>query len=902
MTVKKAKIQIEVEATTEGAVRGMDRVASATEKSRKAVEKNNTAMKAARAEYQVAAARAENVAAKMGAFAKAHDHAARSVNKLAAEQGRAMASKWTDPSRLLETAASLGKYAGAIGLAGVATAGAASMASDLAKESLQVQGVFANLPYALDPARTATRGLADDMTLARLSIMANQSGVAKSAQSFGELAGMAQTLAFKMGRDVNDTIERVTMGIAKQEREILDELVILPRMEEMWAQHARTLGKTTAALTDHEKTAAFTESALQALRAATQGVEVDMSGAAGAIARATVQAQNLKTSVLGGHEATITLDAGLMQVASTFRGTAKDIATYGATADSLRGQLKNLGVGLADLGVSNTVLALELQRVQKLELSRLENMVFAKTATEESIEQMMRLRNILHDKETSMDRQVDATIELQQTEARAALNAQKAQTKELENLRLAIAFLQGKGTEEKLLNAALEDEYQLRLKILESEGKSAEVSKLKAEHALEEQKRIGQEEKHAEDKAKKAAKAGAAAEKRAFRQAEEERKHQEERRVMLARLAQEQFENNKVLEAARDAARGKNRRGGMGDRDPFADVNLERQLANVIDFEDKRAAVVLSARLREIEVLKANGMDPVAAAQAEADAQIKALAILEEVSDRRYAREILLADLQGRDHDAAMLRAEQEAAALDFKDQAEAQYHSVAMERLAERERKEAEVHDRRMGIAQESMDLALGAAQAIVQGAVIEGHALRAVVAATAKSEAMRHGLVLGPSALAGAAFQFAWGNIPQGTALLASAGQSFAFAAAMGALGGAVGAFGGGGGRGKSVGGYGAEAFGPGRGAANGPMEPRSSSGGSWDIGGSVPLSKETQQRTSASAVIGSAWSSSAPANQTIHIYATGEMDDMTIGKIAKGLQRTQARQGKLTAGRRG
>jgi len=47
VTVKKAKIQIDVEATTEGAVRGFDRVAGATEKSRKAVERNDVALKKA---------------------------------------------------------------------------------------------------------------------------------------------------------------------------------------------------------------------------------------------------------------------------------------------------------------------------------------------------------------------------------------------------------------------------------------------------------------------------------------------------------------------------------------------------------------------------------------------------------------------------------------------------------------------------------------------------------------------------------------------------------------------------------------------------------------------------------------------------------------------------------------
>jgi hypothetical protein len=882
VTVKtvKGKIQIDVEATTEGAVRGFDRLGTATDKSRKAVEKNDVALKKARLEYQVAQARAENLAASQAKVTARSNEVAKALDRAAASSARSRAANVDAGSSWGSMAAGAGKVAGAIGLATAAGIGAASMASDLAKESLQVQGVFNNLPYALAPARTATRGLADDMTLARLSIMANQSGVAKTAQEFGNLAGMAQTLAMKMGRDVNDTIERVTMGIAKQEREILDELVILPRMEEMWAQHARTLGKTTAELSDHEKTAAFTQSALEALRRATQGVEVDMGGAAGAISRATVQAKNLQTAVLGGEEATITLDQGLRAVALTFGETSKDIRTYGADADKLRQQLRDLNVGTEALSVSNRQLGDNLDEIRKQELGRLENLVFARQATDENIEQLRSLRGLLHETTTAGDRAVDEFISMQNQQEVVARNAARAQSAELEALQLSIAFLQGKGDEEKLLNAALDEELELRIKILEAEGKSEDVAKLRAQQRLDEQRRFGEELRPKRGGGRSRRRDAGEAERR------------------------EAFEQQKKTAAELDGlfeAMFKRRQDIAAEYDPFSERNLERQLANVIDFEDKRAAVELSTRLREIEVMRANGMDPVAAAQAEADAQIKALAVLEEVSDRRFAREIQLAEMQGRDHDAAMLRAEQDAAALDFKDQAEAQYHSVAMERLAERQRMEAEVHDRRMGIAQESMDLALGAAQAIVQGAVIEGHALRSVVAATAKSEAMRHGLVLGPSALVGAGFQFAWGNIPQGTALLQSAGQSFAFAASMAAIGGAVGAFGGGGGRGKSVGGFGAEAFGPGA-AANGPMESRSGSGGSWDIGGSVPLSKETQQRTSASAQIGSAWSSGPGAPITNNFYVTGAIDDLTAQKMTQAQSRANARQGKLTAGRRG
>jgi hypothetical protein len=886
VTVKKAKIQIEVEATTEGAVRGMDRVASATEKSRKAVEKNDAALKKARLEYQVAQARAENLAASQAKVTARTNEAAAAF----ARAGKAVAS--TNPalasgsSGWAGIAAGAGKAAGAFGLVAAAGIGAASMASDLAAESLQVQGVFANLPYPLAAARKETRGLADDMTLARLSIMANQSGVAKSAQSFGELAGMAQTLAFKMGRDVNDTIERVTMGIAKQEREILDELVILPRMEEMWKQYAATLGKTTGELTDHEKTAAFTKSALDALRSATQGVEVDMTGAAASIARATVEVKNLKTAALGGVEAEVSLSKGLKTLDVELLRQIKDMRTYHTDAWEVTEALEAAGVNTAKYRDNAKALETDIRAVSQAEAKRLVKLAEQHSLTQDQVAEVERLRVLQVELSANDEEYLRRDLErlgvakaASDAATLAATEASEQRKQRILEIEEQLAFGQAAKIDQQQLNALVAEEAELRALVLESEGKGAEAAEIRRKAQLEALAALGESSRPKGGGSRRKGDNGEAARREAFEQ-------QKKTAAELDGLFEAMFKRRQDIAA---------------EYDPFSERNLERQLANVIDFEDKRAAVELSTRLREIEVMRANGMDPVAAAQAEADAQIKALAVLEEVSDRRFAREIQLAEMQGRDHDAAMLRAEQEAAALDFKDQAEAQYHSVAMERLAERQRMEAEVHDRRMGFAQESMDLALGAAQAIVQGAVIEGRALRSVVAATAKSEAMRHGLVLGPSALVGAGFQFAWGNIPQGTALLQSAGQSFAFAASMAAIGGAVGAFGGGGGRGKSVGGFGAEAFGPGA-AANGPMESSSATGGSWDIGGSVPLSKETQQRASASAQIGSAWSSGGGAPITNNFYVTGAIDDLTAQKMTQAQSRANARQGKLTAGRRG
>ena len=394
MSIERQKVQIDVETTTEGAVRGMDRVADATDRARKAVEKDDAAIRKASLDYQVAQARAENFAAAQAKAAAKTREAAQAFE----QSGRAFSqfnpAISSAGSSLGSLAAGAGKIAGVLGIATAAGIGAASMASELAQESLGLQNVFNNLPFSLNAARDATRGLADDATLAKNAIMANQAGVATSAKAYGELVGMAQSLALKMGRDVNETIERVTLGIAKQEREILDELVILPRMEDMWKTYAKTLGKATKDLTDHEKTTAFTVSAMDAMRQATKGVEVDMDGAAGAIARATVEVKNLRTAALGGVEAERSLAEGV-------KGLDAYLLRQVAQMRSSRVSFYEVEQALHDMGVSteqyrNNAVALEkdIQGVLKAESKRLVNLAEDKKLTAEQADEVKRLMDI----------------------------------------------------------------------------------------------------------------------------------------------------------------------------------------------------------------------------------------------------------------------------------------------------------------------------------------------------------------------------------------------------------------------------------------------------------------------------------------------------------------------------
>lgn len=84
------------------------------------------------------------------------------------------------------------------------------------------------------------------------------------ANEMKELAKSARQASIALGRDFNDTLTRLTKGIAKQEVELLDELGIVTRLEPAMKKYAATHNTTVQALTDVErKTALYNEALVQ---------------------------------------------------------------------------------------------------------------------------------------------------------------------------------------------------------------------------------------------------------------------------------------------------------------------------------------------------------------------------------------------------------------------------------------------------------------------------------------------------------------------------------------------------------------------------------------------------------------------------------------------------------------
>lgn len=115
-------------------------------------------------------------------------------------------------------------------------------------------------------------------TLAKQMVAATDGAIslkeAMSSTALATSAGMTNAAILRMtdvarkasaalGRDMSDSMDRLTKGIAKTQPELLDELGIMTRVIPAQEAYARKIGKTVDSLTDFEKRQAFANAVLE---------------------------------------------------------------------------------------------------------------------------------------------------------------------------------------------------------------------------------------------------------------------------------------------------------------------------------------------------------------------------------------------------------------------------------------------------------------------------------------------------------------------------------------------------------------------------------------------------------------------------------------------------------------
>jgi len=108
--------------------------------------------------------------------------------------------------------------------------------------------------------REATDGAISLEQSLRATALASSAGI--GSEEFLRLGEVARNASVALGRDLSDSLDRLTRGVAKLEPEILDELGLIIRVDEASEKYAATLGKTASQLTNFQKRQAFLNEAI----------------------------------------------------------------------------------------------------------------------------------------------------------------------------------------------------------------------------------------------------------------------------------------------------------------------------------------------------------------------------------------------------------------------------------------------------------------------------------------------------------------------------------------------------------------------------------------------------------------------------------------------------------------
>jgi len=128
------------------------------------------------------------------------------------------------------------------------------------EEFARVQYAFETMTkgigLSLEGLRKSSGGLLADKDLMKMSTFGTQAGM--KASDIEMMTKRAQGASLITGRDMSDIMRRMTMGVGKREREVMDELtVLMPNASEIWRDKAKKEGKSTDQLTEAEKTQAY---------------------------------------------------------------------------------------------------------------------------------------------------------------------------------------------------------------------------------------------------------------------------------------------------------------------------------------------------------------------------------------------------------------------------------------------------------------------------------------------------------------------------------------------------------------------------------------------------------------------------------------------------------------------
>lgn len=177
---------------------------------------------------------------------------------------------------------------------------AAVAALDAAMEtSLQNQKISGNLQIDISGAREAFQGYVSDVDLAKAANRAFALGVVQNGKEFEMLSAGVKAISESLGEDYLFMLDSAVVGLGRQSALVLDNLGIILDQEKAQKMYAASLGITVDQMSAMQKQQAFTKAGLLLIGQAADKASGQVNGLASQYAKAKVQMDNLKNSMLG---------------------------------------------------------------------------------------------------------------------------------------------------------------------------------------------------------------------------------------------------------------------------------------------------------------------------------------------------------------------------------------------------------------------------------------------------------------------------------------------------------------------------------------------------------------------------------------------------------------------------
>ena len=245
------------------------------------------------------------------ALAKSYDKAAASAAKISAASSGTAGSKKAAAAAAAGSAGMTGQdYGNARGTAGVTGASARDFANQsqglgglvrlyatYAANIFAVGAAFRALSTAMDTTNMVKGldqlGAASGMALGSLSkrlvtatdgaislreameATAKASSSGMNSQQILRMGEAAKKASQALGVDMGDAVSRLTRGITKLEPELLDELGIFVRVDDVVRNYAKSVGKSASALTDFERRQAYANAVLDQAERKFNAIKID---------------------------------------------------------------------------------------------------------------------------------------------------------------------------------------------------------------------------------------------------------------------------------------------------------------------------------------------------------------------------------------------------------------------------------------------------------------------------------------------------------------------------------------------------------------------------------------------------------------------------------------------------